>query len=208
MKDLDAKTMETALTRLGQVALARGRIIDIAIYGGSALALAYDLRKTTKDVDAVFEADRDFVRKAAGEIATEMGLEQDWLNDAMKGYLSPKNQESLLKFGNFPSDDEVGLRVFVPAPEYFFAMKCVDIRLTPEAHDLEDARNLARVCGIRTADQALDLIKNFYPDRKLPAKAMFAVEELFERHDMSEIAAGRVGFDNTLRQHLRERNPK
>ena len=43
----------------------------------------------SQDVDAVFEKDREFVRKAVAKVALEMDLPLDWLNDAVKGYVSP-----------------------------------------------------------------------------------------------------------------------
>lgn len=45
------RTMEQAAREL--VALAAKHIVDMAVCGGSALAVAYDLRTSTKDIDAV-----------------------------------------------------------------------------------------------------------------------------------------------------------
>jgi hypothetical protein len=38
---LDAAKIEKALSRLGDMALEAGRVIDLAVYGGSALTIAY-----------------------------------------------------------------------------------------------------------------------------------------------------------------------
>jgi len=54
----DRKVLEQALDELGRRAHAEGKTVEIAIYGGSALMLTYDWRRATKDVGAVFEADR------------------------------------------------------------------------------------------------------------------------------------------------------
>lgn len=58
-------SLERALEALGTRAYAEGKTIEIAIYGGSALMLTFDWRVATKDVDAVFEADRQTVRRLA-----------------------------------------------------------------------------------------------------------------------------------------------
>jgi len=203
---LTAEKMEKAFCLLGTRALAAGRVVDLAVYGGSALALAYDLRRTTKDVDAVYENDKDFIRKAVAAIAVELELPQDWLNDAVKGYLSQNEPGNLLRFASYPSETEVGLRVFVPAPEYFFAMKCIDIRLGAGSNDVDDVKNLALVCNIKDADQALKIVESFYPGKRIPPKTSFALEEIFQTLDTHQsLAAGRAGFDKTLEQHKLDR---
>jgi hypothetical protein len=82
------QSLQQALHELGRRAYAEGKSIEIAIYGGSALILTYDWRIATRDVDAVFEADRQTVRRLAAEIADDIGWDRDWLNDGVKGFLS------------------------------------------------------------------------------------------------------------------------
>ena len=48
----DRATLKAALDELGELARAAGKRIDLVIYGGSALALAFDYRRATKNVDA------------------------------------------------------------------------------------------------------------------------------------------------------------
>lgn len=202
---MDAETIEKALEKLGELALKEGKCVEMAVYGGSALALAYDLRISTKDVDAIYEKDKDFVRKASERVAAEMGLPKDWLNDAVKGYASPKNAESLIEFGSFPSEENPGLKVFVPSPEYFFAMKCVDIRTGATSCDVDDVKKLALVCGIGSAREAMDIVESFYSDRGLPPKTRFALEEIFDSLDMSaQVDAGRAGFKEKLEEHRKK----
>jgi hypothetical protein len=68
-KPFDRATIELAFERLGELARKAGKIVEISVYGGSALVLTTDFRIGTQDVDAVFENDRTFVRQAAGLIA-------------------------------------------------------------------------------------------------------------------------------------------
>jgi len=198
---LTAEKMEKAFGILGAKAIQANRVVDIAVYGGSALAVAYDLRESTKDVDAVFERDKDFVRKVVLEIAEELGLPEDWLNDAVKGYVSPKEHGNLIRFASYPSEENVGLRVFVPSPRYFFAMKCIDIRWGGGSYDVEDVKKLALICKIKDANEALRIVESFYPGRKIPPKTGFALEEIFETLDLKAgISVGRSGFDKKLEE--------
>jgi hypothetical protein len=57
---------------LGRVGVA----VDLFVVGGAAMAIAYDARRTTTDVDAVFVPSKE-VRIAASRVAEELGLEDD-----------------------------------------------------------------------------------------------------------------------------------
>ena len=48
--------IERAFDAMGQMAAERGLVVEIAVYGGSCLILASDIRGTSGDVDAVLAA--------------------------------------------------------------------------------------------------------------------------------------------------------
>jgi hypothetical protein len=181
----DRATLEQALDELGRRAHAEGKTVEIAIYGGSALMLTYDWRRATKDVDAVFEADRQTVRRLAREIAEEKGWDPAWLNDGVKGFLSAADQSPQSKrlFRTYPSEDAPGVRVMVANPAYLFAMKCRAMRLgdVDGGADVDDIKRLARELGLSGADEALDLVATFYPDRVIEPRTRFGLEEIFDR---------------------------
>lgn len=172
-----------ALSELGRRALAEQKTIEIAVYGGSALVLLFDWRIATRDVDAVFEADKATVRRLARQIADEHGWDGDWLNDGVKGFLSVADAEPGVKrlFGTYPSEAEPGLRVMVANPHYLFAMKCRAMRLgAPGANaDIDDIRRLGQEIGIADAQAAIDLVMQFYPAQRLEPKVRFGIEEIF-----------------------------
>ena len=65
---------------------AAGQRAEIFLVGGAAIALCFDVRRATRDLDAIF-APTDSVRRAAASVADREGLDPDWLNDAVKGFL-------------------------------------------------------------------------------------------------------------------------
>jgi len=184
------ETIEQALKALGEIAVREGKLVEISVYGGSALLLTLDARVATRDVDAVFERDKEFVRTAAEEIAEEKGWSTDWLNDAVKGFLSPKDMDLASKhlFRTYPSEDQPGLRVQVAAPEYLFAMKAMAMRMggIDEPSDIADLRSLGEELGITRAEDAISLVSDYYPDHLIAPKTRFGLEELFGQPGQDE----------------------
>ena len=169
------------LRRLDDLAKEAGKVAEIAIYGGAALSLAFDMRVSTRDVDAVIRGATDFVRAAAARIAQEEDWPADWLNDGVKGFVSPN--EELLLMKEFGAASGSGLRIFMPSPQYLFAMKCMAMR--PEgldgSHDISDIEALAHAAEIPDAAAALDIVEAFYPKGKIPPKVGFGIAEIMER---------------------------
>lgn len=53
MKNLNRETLLKALRVVDELAPEQGLELEICVYGGSAMLLAYDSRNATRDVDAV-----------------------------------------------------------------------------------------------------------------------------------------------------------
>ena len=53
MAQLTAADIESGLAAIGRLARADGRLIEISVYGGSAIVLAFDFRRATRDVDVI-----------------------------------------------------------------------------------------------------------------------------------------------------------
>lgn len=140
------------------------------LVGGAVMCLVLDARPATRDVDAFFRPTR-VIRRAAARVAAQAQVADDWLNDAVKGFLSPR--------GDFdPYLELPHLRVFVARPEYLLAMKCASMRLGEEFHDLDDVRYLLRYLNLTTVDQALELVTRYFNEDRLPPKSRLALEEL------------------------------
>lgn len=72
---LDRAGIEDAFRRLGDRLVRRGVVADLYIIGGAAMALVYDSRRATRDIDAVFRP-HGVVVEEARSVAAELGLPQ------------------------------------------------------------------------------------------------------------------------------------
>ena len=52
---LDRAAIQEAFRRLGDRLVRRGVVADVYVIGGAAMALAYDGRRSTRDIDAAFK---------------------------------------------------------------------------------------------------------------------------------------------------------
>lgn len=137
---LDRESIMRALTELGRRLHADGLQGDVFVVGGAAMALAYDERRFTRDVDAIFEPKMHIYRLAV-EVADELGLPGDWLNDGVKGFVvDDPTQGPVFQFE--------GLRVQAASPELLLALK---VRAARMGEDDEDVRLLADMLGLHTA---------------------------------------------------------
>ena len=59
---------------------------ELFLVGGAAMALAYSTRRSTGDLDAIFEP-TSVIYDIAADIARERSLPTTWLNDGVKGFL-------------------------------------------------------------------------------------------------------------------------
>lgn len=80
MKNLGRDEILRALRRLGELAREKKIELELSIYGGCAMMLAFDRRAITRDVDAIFHP-RDTVAPLIAQVAEERELPEEWLND-------------------------------------------------------------------------------------------------------------------------------
>ena len=123
MTNFDRARITELLLALDRALARRGATADIYLFGGAAMALTFDANRSTRDLDAVF-APTSEVRSAAAEVASDWGIQDDWLNDAAKGYVPPSvdpDQQVLHE-----SDH---LRVCVASAAHLLAMKVAASRV-------------------------------------------------------------------------------
>lgn len=171
---LDRSEITRLLFSLSERLNRLGLLAELYVVGGAAIALAYDVRRTTCDIDAVFEP-KSIIYKAAAEIAKEYGLEVDWLNDAVKGFL-PANANLIF--------EAPGIRVLTASPEYLLAMKVAAARV---GRDSDDIKFLAAFLGIRDAAGVLKVVEQVWGGNgRLLPKARFLVEEIMSEQESND----------------------
>lgn len=160
-----------ALRALGDELSSQDVHGQIFIVGGAAMALAYSTRRVTKDIDAVFEP-KSSVYKAAARVAENLGLPEDWLNDAAKGFMPGEDEDPR------PVPDIEGIEITTASPQYLLAMKLMAMRF---GEDDEDIEILIEECGLHSAQETLALLQRLYPSREPLPKTRFFLEELFSQ---------------------------
>lgn len=143
---------------------------ELFVVGGAVMCLAYSSRPSTQDIDAVFRPTKQ-IREAAARVAARARINQDWLNDGVKGYVSAQGE-----FASFLELEH--LHVMVAQPEYLLAMKCLSMRIGAEFRDEDDVRYLLRHLDIQSVDKALGIITKYYPRERFPPKTFYVLEEL------------------------------
>ena len=128
MERLTRERIIAALGRLDAIVGQRECHAQLYIVGGAVLCLVYKARTATKDVDAWFSEPK-VVRAAAKQVAEELELPENWLNDAAKGFL-PQNA-GFNRWGSFTNLD-----VSVADERTLLAMKCAAARTAEDADDI------------------------------------------------------------------------
>lgn len=166
----DSTAIRSLLTELGERMDARGLEARLFIVGGAAMALAFNTRRVTRDLDAVFEPKTEVYAEAAG-LARERELPPNWLNDAVKGLL-PDRVEPVEGTTSFSAR---GIHVGVASAEYLFAMKAQAAR---QEVDGEDLRLLARELRLHSVEEAVALVQRFYSPARLNVRTQLILEDI------------------------------
>jgi len=147
----------------------RGIVGEMCLYGGAVMCLVFDARPMTRDVDAVFQPSNS-VRLAALKVAERYHLPLEWLNDAVKGFLSDFG-------GQKPYKAYSNLNIHYAEPHYLLAMKAIAARVE---EDTKDIVFLIKELGLKTPQEVFDVVEKYYPRRNIQAKTQMIIEEIFD----------------------------
>ena len=165
---LGREDIRALLDDLAAELAARGARAGLLLVGGAALAVAYDATRAARDLDAMF-IPTNVVRQAAA--AEHRELAEDWLNDAVKGFLPGPGPDAQ----RFSSSDS--LIADVASPGHPLAMTLFAARAEIDA---EDIILPYRQLGFTTVDEGLDLVEQACPGRPIPAKVKFLRTEIVD----------------------------
>lgn len=167
---LTQEQIQSALRALSDELATEGVKAELCLYGGAAFCLAYNARPATRDVDAVFEPSAK-VRAAARKVGIRLALGDDWLNDAVKGFVVPHPKRVLL--------DLPCLKVYVAEADYLLAMKALASRV--DATDKDDVLFLIRKLDLKTPAEVFEILSRYYPNEHIKPATQYFIEELFQR---------------------------
>lgn len=166
---LDRAALHDLLRRLGERLVRRGVVGDLYVIDGAAMALAYDARRATRDIDPVF-VPHGIVHEEALALAVELGLPRWWLNDQASAYMAPGGDPAAAVSFTHP-----GLRVSTASPEHLLAMKALAAR----RRDTDDLRLLVDRLGLRSSAEVVAVCARVFPDEPLRERALLAVQDMF-----------------------------
>lgn len=172
MKQISKPVLLDALTRLGALAEQEGLRLEVCLYGGALMMLAYDAREITKDVDAILYPSREGLALAV-KVGRELGLGDNWLNDQVKMFIAPKEQ-----LRNIPWESP-GLMLTAPTASYLLAMKALACRqpLPGYEGDVQDLRFLIQKLGISSVDEVQAHVDRYYPDDVITTEHRLLIEQ-------------------------------
>ena len=179
LKKLTKQEIASALGRLSELAASEGVRLEMTLYGGVVMLLAYNARQVTKDVDAIVHPP-DVARRLVARVAGERGLHDGWLNDDVKQFISIREAKNELIIANV---SPTGLHVTRPTAKYLLAMKVMACRkpLPGYEGDYKDIEVLLRVTKLKTVAQVQTVIDCFFPDTVLPDSVQAVLGDIFDK---------------------------
>jgi predicted nucleotidyltransferase len=165
---LGRKEIEQALRMLGDRLARRGVVAKVYVVGGAAMALAYNTRRATRDIDAVF-VPHGVVLEEARKVGEQLGLPPWWLNEQASAYVAPGGDPDAPRIFDHP-----GLRLTAASPRHLLAMKVMASRRS----DAEDIEFLVKTLDLRTADEVLAVCAEVFPGEPVPDRARLLLEDI------------------------------
>lgn len=168
-----------ALNLLGDLAEQEQVTLELCLYGGTAMMLAYSARETTKDMD-VMAKPSDVALRLARVVAQRLNLDESWMNNDVRQFLSDRGTFAPLEIQELESAARRRLKITRASASYLLAMKCLAARsaLPGFPGDIADIRFLLGKMGIRTVEQVEEHLERFYPRDGLTPKLRETIEGL------------------------------
>lgn len=161
-----------------ELATLTSRYHDLMIGGGAAIALLWDERRITNDIDVVSEGMTPQLQEAIRRVEVDsQELEPGWFNDAAK-VAAPQLEmkDPSLVF------DGTRLRLYAAPAKYVLAMKLFAAR----AVDRQDILILIENSGIQSKEELYDLLEEGYGRFLLRPDISYRIEELWEMHSRGQ----------------------
>ena len=155
MEPFSANSLEAAFRELSRELQWRRVRARVYVIGGAAMALGFDDRRHTMDVDALIKEGHGPVVEAVRRIGRRRGWPDAWLNEeAVSAMPRGRDGRARTVYG------DRNLVVTAASAEHLLAMKVRAARHKDE----EDIAFLARHLGLSSAREVFDLHDEVFPD--------------------------------------------
>lgn len=173
-RDLSRDDILDLLRETGSLLADEGTEASIYVVGGAAMAMVFDSRRTTVDVDAGVWGDPEAFWRVARAVGDRHGLGEDWVNSRATAFLSAEPDGAASEI-NLP-----GLRVLLASPRHLMAMKLRALR----DRDLDDLVILFRALEIRDPQEAADIHDELFDESAIgygsPEESLYAAQLVFD----------------------------
>jgi hypothetical protein len=173
-----------ALNLLGELAEQEDVTLELCLFGGSAMMLAYRARETTKDVDVIARPS-DVALRLSRTVAERLNLPESWMNNDVRRFVSDQGTFAPLEVAELESSAKRRLKISRASAGYLLAMKCLAGRsaLPGFSGDLDDIQLLVRKMGIRSLGQVQEQIDRFYPSDTFTPRVKEILEAILSDPD-------------------------
>ena len=154
---------------LGSRLQGRGVRANVYIVGGAVMALLYDDRRVTRDIDSVILEGHGPLTEVVREIARERDLPSSWLNEQASAYVSTRPDLEQTRVFDHPS-----LIVAAASPNHMLAMKLQAARPT----DVSDIKLLLSILNVKSVAAAKAVHGSVFPGAILKPRAILILEDI------------------------------
>lgn len=166
---LDKATILAAFRQLASRLERRHAVVDVYLFGGGAMVVAFDERQATQDLDARFTSTSAALAEVRA-VADEMGLPSWWLNEQGTPYL-PRRDDPF----PVPVFDHPNLRVMRASDRHLLAMKAAASRRN--SRDMQDLAALADRLGLSLPSEVVRVHDEVFPDEPLGESKVTVINE-------------------------------
>ena len=145
--------------------------VKIVVVGGAAVAMQWNPRRTTYDVDIVSEGIPEQFWRVVATVGREAELDEDWLNAAARVKAptgpTPGGPTEIYRGPN--------LRVYGAGAHFVLAMKLLSGREV----DRGDMPALLDATRPESPDELYELVEQAYPHAQIPASTRYIIETVW-----------------------------
>lgn len=168
-RNITKQEIEEYLKQLNKKLADMGKYGEMIIGGGAAMTMVWGARDATHDIDALFHPKED-MRGIIKEIANENNIREDWLNDALKAFLTPQMNSTMFK-------EYSNLIIRHLNADCMLATKLTAAR---DKVDRNDAVFLMKKLNIKNIDELYDLVEKYTDKSQQTPKSYYFIQEVYE----------------------------